>query len=281
MVSLKIRGSEVVPGSRPLVMGILNVTADSFYDGGRYQGVDAALARAEQMYEEGVDIIDVGGESTRPGAEPVDEAEEMRRVLPTVEALVKRFDVPVSVDTYKGRVAEEALFAGASIVNDVSALRFDERMGDVVARHGAVVVLMHMKGTPRTMQHNPVYDDVVAEVEKFLRERVDAASAFGIPSDHIMLDPGIGFGKRLHHNLALLRGIPRLKRLGFPLLVGPSRKSFIGEILDLPASERLEGTLAAVSVSVFLGADVVRVHDVREACRACRVAAALREDAPC
>ena len=263
-------------GSRPIVMGILNVTPDSFSDGGRYVEVSAALERAKEMVNEGADIIDVGGESTRPGADPVPLEEELERVIPVIEAIKAELDAPISVDTYKAPVAEEALKAGAVMVNDVSGMRFSPDMARVVARYGAYGVVMHMKGTPRDMQKAPFYHDVVGEVKAFFRERLDYLVAQGVDRNKVILDPGIGFGKRLEDNLALVRGIPSFLELGCPLLLGPSRKSFIGRVLDLPVDERLEGTLAVVAIAVFLGATLVRVHDVMAARRAVDMAWALR-----
>ena len=263
-------------GSRPIVMGILNVTPDSFSDGGRYVGVSAALERAREMVNEGADIIDVGGESTRPGADPVPLEEELERVIPVIEAIKAELDVPISVDTYKAPVAEEALKAGAVMVNDVSGMRFSPDMARVVARYGAYGVVMHMKGTPRDMQKAPFYNDVVGEIKAFFLERLEYLVNQGVDKRKVILDPGIGFGKRLEDNLALVRGIPSFLELGCPLLLGPSRKSFIGRVLDLPVEERLEGTLAVVAIAVFLGATLVRVHDVMAARRAVDMAWALR-----
>ncbi len=260
----------------PLIMGVLNVTPDSFSDGGRYVQISAALERAREMVEEGADIIDVGGESTRPGAQPVPLEEEIKRVVPVVKAIRAELDVSISVDTYKSEVAKAALEAGAVMVNDVSGLRFSPDMVDVVAEYQAHVVVMHMKGTPRNMQENPSYRDVVGEVRDFFTERLEFLQSRGVDLERVLLDPGIGFGKRVKDNLALIRGIPRFMDLGRPILVGPSRKSFIGEVLGLPVEERLEGTLAAVSIAIFLGAAVVRVHDVRQARRVVDMAWALR-----
>ncbi len=259
--------------SPPLIMGILNVTPDSFYDGGKYNSIDAALFRVEKMLEEGVDVVDVGGESTRPGSDPVPLDEELKRVVPVVEAIVKRFsELSVSVDTYKAKVAEEALGAGAVLVNDVSACRFDEAMMDVLVRYKPVVCLMHMKGTPKDMQQSPFYKDVIGEVKGFLKERARIVKEKAmLPDDRIVVDPGIGFGKRLVDNLTILDRLEEFSDIA-PVLVGPSRKSFIGMILDLPPVERLEGTLSAVAISVYKGARIVRVHDVKEAKRAALVA---------
>jgi dihydropteroate synthase len=263
-------------GKRTLVMGVLNLTPDSFYDGGRYTSLERALARAEQMIADGADILDIGGESTRPGAEPVPLEEELRRTLPVIEALAARYDIAISIDTTKSEVARRALQAGAHIVNDISGMSFDPRMPEVVAEAGALVILMHIKGTPKTMQQNPTYDDVVREVCDTLAQHAERAQRAGIPKENIWLDPGIGFGKTLEHNLQLLRHLPTLKSLGYPVLVGTSRKSFIGQILGgLPPEERLEGTLATLALAVAWGADVVRVHDVKEAVRAVKVADAL------
>jgi len=257
-------------------MGILNVTPDSFSDGGRYLDPDAAVARAKEMAAEGADIIDIGGESTRPGAEPVGADEELRRVLPVIERLGGDCP-PVSIDTSKAAVARAALAAGASIVNDVTALRGDREMAAVVAESGAGLVLMHMRGEPRTMQKNPRYDDVVGEIGAFFEERLDFARRAGIAPEQIVLDPGIGFGKTLSHNLEILRRLGEFLRLGRPVLVGPSRKSFIGHILGTPVEQRLEGTAAAVAAAVLGRASVVRVHDVKEMRRVALVAEAIRE----
>lgn len=244
-------------------MGILNVTPDSFSDGGRYLDLDAAVERALEMVAEGADIIDIGGESTRPGAEPVPTEEELRRVIPVIERLVDVVDVPISVDTTKSEVAQEALAAGAHIINDISGLQFDANMAKVVADFGAAVVIMHIKGTPRNMQDNPVYNDVVDEILSFLRRQVDTALAAGIPRDRIIIDPGIGFGKTTGHNLEILRRLRQFKELDLPVLVGTSRKSLIGNVLKLPVEDRLEGTAATIAVSIMNGADIIRVHDVK------------------
>jgi len=272
------RWRELNPDGRVLIMGILNVTPDSFSDGGRFLSPDAAVERALAMEKEGADIIDVGGESSRPGAEPVPVEEELRRVLPVLERLRGKLRIPISIDTTKAEVAEAALRAGASIVNDISALRFDPAMAPLVAKFGAGLVLMHMLGTPKTMQQAPHYEDVVTEVRDFLAERAQYAQSQGIPREAIAVDPGIGFGKTVEHNLELLRRLPELVELGFPVLVGPSRKSFIGAILGLGVEERLEGTLAACAVAVVRGADILRVHDVKEVRRAADLALHLRRE---
>ncbi|UCF10721.1 MAG: dihydropteroate synthase [Candidatus Bipolaricaulota bacterium] len=247
-----------------LVMGILNVAPDSFYDGGRWSSVGDAVDFGLQMAADGADIIDVGGESSRPGARVVSVEEELDRVIPVVEGLSARCDLPLSVDTTKARVADAAIAAGASIVNDISALRFDEGLGEVVARRQAWVVLMHMQGEPGTMQREPRYDDPVGEIRTFLEERMEIAERAGIGRRRMIVDPGIGFGKTLDHNLALLAGLRCFVGLGAPLLVGLSRKSFLERLLGLPAEERLVGTVAANAVAIAHGADIIRVHDVRE-----------------
>lgn len=261
---------------RTLLMGILNVTPDSFSDGGQFIDKDTAVAHALQMVDEGADIIDVGGESTRPGAPPVPEDEELRRVVPVVETLTEELHIPVSVDTYKSNVARRCLEAGAAIVNDISALRFDDAMAGVVTEFGAFVVLMHMKGTPRSMQDAPEYADVVGEINAFFEDRVNAAEAAGIPKERIILDPGIGFGKTALHNFVILSELEKFTSLGPPLLVGPSRKSFIGMTLNLPENERLEGTAASVTAAVLNGAKIVRVHDVKEMKRVITIADSIR-----
>ncbi len=252
-------------GKRTLIMGILNVTPDSFSDGGRFLSVESALARARQLIREGADIIDIGGESTRPGAEPVPTEEELRRVIPVIRAIRQESSVPISIDTYKAAVAQAALEAGANIINDISALRFDPQMARVVADARVPVVLMHMLGTPKTMQQNPVYTDVVREIKGFLAERIVFARAHGI--EKIIIDPGIGFGKTVEHNVEILRRLSELKELGCPILIGTSRKSFIGKLggteeNPLPIPERLEGTIASNVIAVLNGAQIVRVHDV-------------------
>ncbi len=259
---------------RTYVMGILNVTPDSFSDGGKYFSLDSAIKHAMKMVEDGADIIDVGGESTRPGSEPVPVEEEVRRVIPVIKEIVKRVDVPVSIDTYKSEVARQALDNGASIVNDISGLRFDEKMADVVASYKASVVVMHIKGTPKTMQQNPTYDDVISEIYSYLSESVEIARRAGI--EQIIVDPGIGFGKRLIDNLEIIRRLREFKSLGYPVLIGVSRKSFIGNILNLPVEERLEGTAGAVAVSVWNGANIVRVHDVKEMARVVKIVDAIK-----
>jgi dihydropteroate synthase len=261
---------------RTLVMGILNVTPDSFSDGGRFFSEVYAARHAIQMVADGADLIDVGGESTRPGSDPVPVTEELARVLPVIGRLVDEVPgVPISIDTRKAEVAAAALDAGASLVNDVSG-GTDPAMFDVAREGEAAIVLMHMKGEPKTMQEAPAYGDVVAEVRGYLRERVEAAVFAGIEAERIAVDPGIGFGKDLEDNLRLMRGLDALLELGRPVLVGPSRKRFIGTLLgDLPPEQRVEGTAGAVAWLVGRGAHIVRVHDVREMVRVVRVVDAL------
>jgi dihydropteroate synthase len=260
--------------SRTHVMGILNVTPDSFSDGGRYFNIEEAIKHGEKLVADGADFIDVGGESTRPGSEPISIEEEIRRVVPVVGALSKKVSVPISIDTYKSHVAEAALQAGAVIVNDVSAMKFDPKMAPVIAKYQASVVLMHMKGAPKTMQENPTYINVTEEIKQFLRDRADVARETGIRQ--IILDPGIGFGKKLEHNIQIFRELGSFTSLGCPLLIGPSRKLFLGTILNLPTNERLEGTAAAVTISILNGANIIRVHDVKEMKRVVQVSDALK-----
>jgi len=257
-------------------MGVLNVTPDSFSDGGRFFGFDAAITRAHELAEQGADFIDIGGESTRPGSEPVSADEEIRRVVPVIETLAKEIAVPLSIDTYKATVADAALGAGAVIVNDISGLTFDSGMSDVVVRHGASVVIMHMKGTPKNMQENPQYDDVVHEILGFFQAQCKKAKDSGIAQ--VIVDPGIGFGKKLEHNLELIKRLREFNRLGCPIMVGPSRKSFLGALLNLPVNERIEGTAAAVTGCILNGAHLVRVHDVKEMKRVAAVADAMKTE---
>jgi len=273
------RGRKVRCDERPLIMGIVNVTADSFYDGGRYAKPEQAIAHALELLEQGADILDLGAESTRPGASPVSEEDELARVIPVVAELARRITVPISVDTTKSRVAQRALDAGASIINDVSALRCDAEMATVVARSGAAIVLMHMQGTPQTMQKTPQYESVVAEVAHFLDERMQVAGEAGIAKTNILLDPGIGFGKLPVHNLDLLDQLSSFTMLHRPLLVGLSRKAFIGHIVDRSVDHREWGTAAAVALAVDRGAQILRVHDVAMMADVVKVAAAVRSRA--
>lgn len=256
-------------------MGILNLTPDSFSDGGRFVDVSLACERARQMHAEGADIIDIGGESTRPGAAPVSEQEELDRVLPVVERLAAELDCPLSIDTLKPGVMRAACVAGVELINDVNALRAPGAL-EAARASGAAVCLMHMLGEPRTMQDDPRYADVVEDVAAFLAERAERCVAAGIALDRIVLDPGFGFGKRLEHNLHLLRELGRLSALGYPVLVGLSRKSMFGQLCGAPVGERLPASLAAATAAVLAGAHIVRTHDVRATRDAVRVAAAIR-----
>jgi len=277
-LSIRI-GARVFAGPGPFLMGVLNVTPDSFSDGGRFTSLEAALVQAERLAAEGADLLDVGGESTRPGAPPVSAQEERERVVPVIERLrAEGFRLPISIDTSKAEVAEAALRAGAELVNDIQGLA-DPALARVVAEAGAPVVLMHMRGTPADMGAHTDYRDLVPDVLRELRQALARAEQAGIPAERTILDPGIGFAKTAEQNLTLLRRLSELHALGRPLLVGPSRKSFIGKVTGAAISDRLPGTLAAVTAAVLAGAAFVRVHDVAAASQAAAVAAAIR-DAP-
>jgi dihydropteroate synthase len=256
-------------------MGVVNVTADSFYDGGRYVEPERAIVHALELVEQGADIIDIGGESTRPGAGSVSEQDELDHVIPVVKGLVHRVPVPISIDTSKSRVAQAALDCGASIINDVTALRGDSEMAEVIARFDAAVVLMHMQGSPQTMQQAPQYADVVGEIVHFLDERLQVALRAGIARTNIILDPGFGFGKLVMHNLDLMKGLPSFAVLNRPVLVGLSRKAFIGKVVERPVEYREWGTAGAVALAVDRGAHIVRVHDVAMMIDVVKMAAAL------
>ncbi len=272
-------GARTFAGPGPFFMGVVNATPDSFSDGGRFLDVDAAVAQAQKLVADGADLVDLGGESTRPGAAPVPEAEEIRRVVPVIERLAaRRFPVPISVDTSKPGVARAALEAGAAMVNDVQGLR-DPELAAVVAQAKVPVVLMHMRGTPADMQTRARYRDVVAEVMAELCEAVDRAAAAGIPAERTVLDPGLGFAKTADHNLTILKRLGELRQLGRPILVGPSLKSFIGKVTGATLEDRLPGTLAAITAAVLAGAEFLRVHDVAAARQAARLAVAIREAA--
>ena len=273
---IRCREKTLPLGSKVLIMGILNVTPDSFSDGGRFLDPVLAVDQAQKMIAEGTDIIDIGGESTRPGASYVSEEEEIARIRPIVEALGKGTDVPLSIDTQKASVAQVALDCGASIVNDVSALQDDCRMAQVVQESGAGVVLMHRQGSSATMQEAPQYKDVVGEVKSFLSKRVALARSMGISPDRIIIDPGIGFGKTCYHNLKILANIGEFLQLEQPLMIGISRKAFIGELTGKPVTEREMGNAAAIATAVWQGAHILRVHDVAAMKDAIRVAQALR-----
>jgi dihydropteroate synthase len=263
--------------SRTCIFGVVNVTPDSFYDGGRHLDTEAAVVHALRLAAAGADVLDVGGESTRPGAQPVTVEEELERILPVIGELAKRCRAPISVDTYKAAVARAALRAGASVVNDISGLRLDPEMAGTVAETGATVIVGHLRGQPQTMQQDIHFDDVVVEVADDLRAAVRLAVQAGVRADRIWIDPGVGFGKTADQSLALLRASGRLREeVGYPLLVGPSRKSFIGAVTGQPVEERLMGTCAAVAAAVVAGADAVRLHDVAQMLPAIRVADAIR-----
>lgn len=258
-------------------MGILNVTPDSFTDGGMFYPTAAAVEHGLRMAEDGADIIDIGGESTRPGSEALGYDEELRRTIPVIEALAKRVAIPISIDTYKADVARRALDAGASMVNDISGLRFDPEMAKTVAARQVPVVVMHIKGTPKNMQLNPHYEALLPEIMDYLRTSIRIARDAGVDEQRIIIDPGIGFGKTFEHNLRILNDLHEFTLLGKPLLIGPSRKAFIGKILDnASTSERLEGTAAAVAISIMNGAHIIRVHDVKEMVKVAKVADAIR-----
>ena len=273
---MECRGKILDLGARTHIMGILNVTPDSFSDCGRYPALEQAIARAREMAAAGADIIDIGGESTRPGADPVPEEEELRRTIPLIERLAAELAVPISIDTYKSSVARKALEAGASIVNDISGLRFSPDMANVAAGSGAAVVIMHIKGTPRNMQQNPVYADVVDEVREYLEQGVELAVKAGVDRERTMIDPGIGFGKNLGHNLSLLNRLDEMRGIGRPVVLGTSRKKFIGTVLGIPApDERGCGTAATVALGIERGAAIVRVHDVAEMAQVARMTDAI------
>jgi dihydropteroate synthase len=265
----------MVVGKRALIMGILNVTPDSFSDGGKYLSRDLAVERALAIEAEGADIIDIGGESSRPGSDPVSEEQEIDRVLPVIESLKGRIKIPVSIDTYKSRVAAAALAAGAEIVNDISGLRFDKRMAEVVAREGAALCLMHLRGTPKTMQKLAPSQDIWNEIEHDLEESISSAEASGISRKRLLIDPGVGFGKTMDDNLIIIGRLGRLKKFDLPILIGTSRKSFIGKLLGRDESDRLMGTAATVTASIMLGAHIIRVHDVASMVEVARVTDAI------
>ena len=260
---LKIGRKNFRFGRRTYLMGILNLTPDSFSDGGRFFTLDRALAQAEQMAEDGADIIDIGGESTRPGARPVPAEEEKRRVLPVIQALARRRSLVLSVDTRKAEVAKAALEAGAHMVNDISGLRHDRKMAGLIAKYRTPLCIMHIQGNPQTMQRDPSYQDLMGEVIEYLNGGLEIAKKAGILQEKIIVDPGIGFGKSAEDNLEIIRRLKELKVLGCPILIGPSRKSFIGKVLKATTEERLEGTAAVAALSIANGADIIRVHDIR------------------
>ena len=269
-------GTNTYNGGKPLIMGILNITHDSFYPGSRFFDTGIAVDKALEMVEAGADILDIGGESSRPGSKQITGDEELARVMPVVEALVSTVTVPLSIDTYRSEVASWALGAGVAIVNDISAMRFDPEMAGVIVSYGATVVLMHMQGTPRTMQKNPQYDDAVEDILAFLNERVEFAVSQGISKDRIVADPGIGFGKKIEHNLAVLKNIDRFHETGCAVLIGASRKSMIGMITGVPVEDRIWGTAAITAHCVMNNVEIHRVHDVGYMRQVVDVATAIR-----
>lgn len=276
---IPISGGPGLKLDRPLVMGILNVTPDSFSDGGKFARFEAAVAQAQKMQTDGADIIDIGGESSRPGAQPLSAEEEKRRVLPVIKEIRRQSHIPISIDTYKAATARAALDAGADIVNDVSALRFDRDMPHMLAETNVPVILMHMLGTPRDMQKDPHYDNCIQEMGTFFENRIEFCRAHGIDTTRLILDPGIGFGKRLEDNIDILRNLGEFRRFGLPILVGASRKSFIGMLDESKPSveDRLGGSVAAALIAVLHGAAMVRVHDVFETVQALKVLRATRD----
>lgn len=273
--SLLVNGKDHLLGQRTWIMGILNVTPDSFSNGGLYFEKEKAVSRGLELVAEGADIIDVGGESTRPGSEPIPAREELRRVIPVISSLREKTDALISVDTIKSEVAEAAIEAGADIINDISSFSFDSGMASLAAQKEVPVILMHMKGTPKTMQINPSYKDLLSEIKSFLQEKLEIAQVSGIKKEKIIIDPGIGFGKNPNDNLTLLNNLSFLEELERPILVGISRKSFIGNILNSPPQERIEGTIASAIMSIIRGAHILRVHDVSTVKRAVLVAEAI------
>lgn len=282
--SLQFRGRSLFLGEKTAIMGIVNITPDSFSDGGKFFRHEDALARANQLIEQGADIIDIGGESSRPFSEPVSAKDELERIIPVIKALADRISVPISVDTTKAEVARQAIEAGADIINDISAMNFDPEIGKVAADTGAALILMHMKGTPKSMQQNPVYDDLLGEIYDFLEDAIDRAIAAGIKANRIIIDPGIGFGKTVSHNLEIIKNLDRFSGLRAPLLLGVSRKAFIRKVLGQGSQKELEpdhpdietATQAAVAMGIFGGAHIVRVHDVAKTTPTVKIADAVR-----
>lgn len=273
--SFQVSGKDHVLGERTWIMGVLNVTPDSFSDGGLYFDKDKAIEHGLELVEEGADIVDVGGETTKPGSDPIPAKEELKRLIPVISALREKTDVLISVDSTKSEVAEAALEAGADIINDISSFRNDPKMASLASEKDVPVILMHMKGTPKTMQLNPSYTNLLAEVKSFLKEKIEVAVASGIKKGKIIIDPGIGFGKRYEDNLILINNLSFLEELERPILFGPSRKSFIGKILDALPQERIEGTIASSILGIVRGAHILRVHDVAPVKKAVLVAEAI------
>lgn len=274
--SIRCRKQTLVLGRRTFLMGVLNVTPDSFSDGGLFFDSEKAISHGLRMVEEGADIIDVGGESTRPGAKPLELQEELRRVIPVIESLAKRSDVPISIDTYKSKVAERAIEAGAEIINDISGLNFDPALAQIAAKKDTPLVLMHIRGTPETMQKNIHYDSLFSEILHYLKDSIQRAESAGLDPQQVIVDPGIGFGKTVDDNLILIKNLHELRVLGKPILLGTSRKTFIGKILKTDAAQRLEGTISSIAIGVLNGAHIIRSHDVHQAKKAILVADAIR-----
>jgi dihydropteroate synthase len=276
-VILSWNGFSLNFAARTYVMGVVNVTPDSFSDGGFFFDTESAIRHANYLAEQGADILDIGGESTRPGAAALQLDEELRRIIPVIKSVAGQVRIPISIDTYKSKVARRALDAGASIVNDISGLRFDPGMPKVVAEYGVPAIAMHIKGTPEDMQKHPVYEALVPEIMDYMRGSIMLAGDAGVPEEHIIIDPGIGFGKTMVHNLEIIKNLKEFTLLGRPLAIGVSRKAFIGKLLGgVPPSERMEGTAAAVTASILNGANIVRVHDVTEMVKVARVADAIK-----
>jgi dihydropteroate synthase len=273
---LRCRKRTFTLGKQTLLMGVLNVTPDSFSDGGLYFDKEKAIDHGLRMVEEGADFLDIGGESTRPGSKPIGLEEELRRVLPVIESLTKKVDVPISIDTYKSTVAREAIFAGAEIINDISGLHFDPNLAKVAAKEDVPIILMHIRGTPEIMQKDVHYDSLFSQIIQYLKESIQRAESAGVDPNQIIIDPGIGFGKTLEDNLLIIKNLSEFRILGKPILLGTSRKSFIGKILNADATERLEGTLASIAVGALKGAHIIRCHDVLQAKKAIAVADAIR-----
>jgi len=274
--SIRCRKRTLALGKRTLLMGVLNVTPDSFSDGGFFYDKEKAIAHGLRMVEEGADIIDIGGESTRPGSKPLELKEELRRVLPVIESLSKKVDVPISIDTYKSTVAQRAIEAGAEIINDISGLNFDPDLAQIAAKEDAPLVLMHIRGAPETMQKDVHYDSLFSEILQYLKDSIQRAESAGLDPRQIIIDPGIGFGKTIQDNLLIIKNLFEFRILGKPILLGTSRKSFIGKILNTEAGDRLEGTLSSIAIGVLNGAHIIRSHDVLQAKKAIAVADAIK-----
>ena len=262
--------------SRTLIMGILNLTPDSFSDGGQFNSIQKALDYTMSMIEAGADIIDIGGESTRPGSKPISFVEEIERTIPVIEEIRKISDCTISIDSYKSEVVEAALNVNANIVNDISGLTYDNKMAKLISDKKSPLILMHMKGKPLDMQKNPIYDDLISEICNFFSNQIFFANSVGIDSSKIILDPGIGFGKTIEDNFEIIRELKQIRAMGFPVLIGPSRKSFIGDTLNLPTDDRIEGTMATITAGLLNGANIVRVHDIKETLRTVSIAERIK-----